>query len=574
VFQHGPDLPIGWEVALRLKGMQTKHLNDLQRWNDFADWLENQSIDDLKRVPSEVWRRAVWLCSLAPIYQSQIEGLTDFHEPTERVMNRLIPTTDHPFLQAEKRLALALGTWAFRGPNAPEIVEHANAATALLTGLATQRGPAEIVNQEYLMTTFTEPFMTLNNVIPILETVPQSIVLHWDSAFQVPEHLPVAPFIEQIESPVLRVMMSGERHSAPRLRYLANELDKARKKTTGPVLRDLRRCLWAEALVLRNTPLLEHYSHLAMEDLKEAATEADSVFALEALAHLVFEETRLSGNPDPFRPTPVLRNATYQRFVQVTESLIADSPKALHLVLTLVRSFSLEREKEWKHYFTADNGIHREYFDYRKQAQTARAATDSPEGLFDLVMNLRHADRQWAEKGSSTAPDAPTLDEGRALRILKKLHQRYPQREEWTVELAMRTPDEDEAYRLLDQVMAQGEIVFHAALWAAPSALAANHFGRPDLGEGGRPEADMGQRLARWEKLRRVQGSRRWMRESDLLFRNANEETALNLMLDGAGSAEHAYSWLREREFGVLGRQARKRILLRTSRRQRRALAR
>lgn len=388
--------------------------------------------------------------------------------------------------------------------------------------------------------------------LPVLETLSHTLE-HWED-FSTRAKPIEADWLAAFDSPVLRLMMMDRRAEEAWVRHIIAELDKTQGAVEVAVVRDLRRYLWHASRILRQSPRMGKYYDIALQDMEAAAADgSDPWLALEALARLVAAEAAGSV-AEPFRTPAVSRTGNVHRFAQLADRLIETSPAARERVLAMVGLAGLSGEDEWKQYFEGYGRIKRHLVTYDGKAGKARVEAGAKEGMSDLVRGLGYADHQWAEwqqeersrllQTDAVSEGTAPPDEEQGLRILRELHERYPHREEWTMELALRTPNEEEAYRLLDEVMAQGEIAFHAALWSAPSALAANGFGRS-----GRPTPGMGQRLAQWEKLRRPEGSRRWMRESMVLFARADSSDAMNMMLDGAGTAEHAYSQLRGREF-------------------------
>jgi len=512
VLRQGSPLRPGAEARLRAFALQNSNAS-VTHWEALADWLEGLAEEQLGGFSADDLHALLTTLAFRRVGTENERTQERCREAQRRAFARLVETCGRDSWRAELLMASAVS--ALRHPSTlDQAVADANAAAALWAKLspddANGRGalPGRIAGSDLGLEIFSCGS-------PIYETLPSLA-----RSFEVSsERNPLDPErVAALASPVLRVLALRNREA--RWPAVLDELADLGEEGDPRVRRDLRRLLW---YLLPNEG---DGRRIVQEDCEAAINdEEDPFFGFEAALHLSrqlgLDLARYPPRDHAFSslPSGPARERLERFGAGLLEPGAATRPWA-HILIA--------RHGLWNHFDLALRLPQSHKFPvWDPEAWIARAEAGEETGLYALAARLRAAD---------AAADA---EEG--LRLARLLRERYPGREEWAVELALRTPDPEETARLLDEAMADGEPGFRAALLATSPF---RHREPEGLWDSERKEA-AARRLADWERDRRPRGPRRWMREAiPMLAPFRPGDPAWDLLFDGAGSAEGAFELL------------------------------
>lgn len=500
-----PEMSLNTEVRLRAMALRESDRAS-ERFEELAGWVESLGERELAGLTAE----AVGVL-LASLRTSRYNTKERAFAAMRRVVDRLLRVNAEPDFTAE--LLMVRGWQALEiGSETDSALDDANAAAEVWAARsATIRREGDVPPYLLRRRPIGNRFLIWGDEsLPEMETVPPaSLRLLKD---------PIDPeWAARLKSPVLRVMAGDDREI--RWKRVVAELATEREEGEAAVVRDLRRLLWSQA------PWEGDGLKLAIEDCEKATAEPGDVFlAFEA----AIWRSRLAMRRDP-EGRGVSRTSELVKLQDLAETLLPPDVETGRWANRLMRnSFptafaDLERIQE-----RAVSEPLRSWLPLvKEEAWLARGALGVEGGMSDLVACLHHSD---------SSDDA---EEG--LRVSRLLHERFPHRTEWAVELALRSPDDKEAFRLLDDAMPTGEAQKRAAFLATSALRLRENSWKPER----RDAAAL--RIARWEKSRRPSGDRRWLREViPMLADFSPGHQAWEMLFDGAGSAEGAFDRMLE----------------------------
>lgn len=506
LLEHDPEMTLNTEVRLRAKALREGDRAP-ERFEELADWVETRADGDLAGLTGEAV--GVLLASCRPSRSGSRERA---FAAMGRVIDRLRRVKSDPDFTAE--LLMVRAQWALEiSSTEKSALDDANAAAqawaARSETIRRESGdPPHLLRRRPVGNRLRT---SQDDWLPELETVPPTSVRLLANTVD-------PDWSARLESPVLRVM-AGDDHEV-RWQRVMTELATALEGGDAAVVRDLRRLLWSQA------PWEGEGLKLAMKDCERGTAEREDIFwAFEA----GIWGSRLVVRGDP-RGRGASRTGELEKLQNLADSLLPAGAENRRWATRLIQSshpiaFSdQEQRRELAFAETLRSWLPL----VKKEAWLARGAAGKETGMSDLVACLHHADFRGDVEGG--------------LRVARLLRERFPRRVEWAAELALRLPDESEAFRLLDASMPPGGARMRAALLATSALRLRENSWTTER----RDAAAL--RIVRWEKSRRPTGDRRWLREViPMLVDYSPGHEAWELLLDGAGSAEGAFDRMLER---------------------------
>jgi len=501
---HDPEMSVNTAGLLRATALRQSDRGS-ENFKELAGWVQARSDEELARLSGEV---VGFLVASFGYRHSGSERISDsIHE----LIDRLLQVNKDPDRVAELRMIRAF-YFVRMGVEIDSALNDADAAaTAWALLSAEMRSESDLPNRLMQRYPFGKHFgHPAYDGFPELETVPPASVRLLEEEID-------PAWADRLESPVLRVMAGDDRELC-RQRLLA-ELETARGKGDGPVVRDLRRLLWAFSLRWE-----EKEQQLAREDCEKGASDQDDVFfAFESEIWRV----RLAARAETWRQ--IRHPDELEELRERAKTFLLPGAETTGWVNRLLMRYlgfavsEYERDQELVIFESVGHWLPL----VNKQVWLTRGAEGKEEGMSDLAARLAYADsRNDREEG---------------LQVARLAHARFPHRREWAVELALRIPGDDESFRLLDEAFPTGEVMMRWLLLTTSSLRVRENQWRA----GDRNEAAL--RIARWEMSRRPSGDRRWLREViPMLADFSPGHAAWEMLFDGAGSAEGAFDLMLE----------------------------
>lgn len=502
---HDPEMSVNTAGLLRATALRQSDRRP-EHFEELAGWVDARSDEDLDDLSGDV---VGFLVASFGYRHSASERISD---AIDKLIDRLLQVNKDPDRVAELRMIRAF-YFVRMGVEMDSALNDADAAAEVWSlRSAEMRRAGDLSERLMRRYPFGKHFgHPAYDGFPELETVPPASVRLLEKEID-------PAWADRLESPVLRVMAGDDRELC-RQRLFA-ELETARGKGDGPVVRDLRRLLWAFSLRWE-----EKDQQLAREDCEKGASEQDDVFfafeseiwrvRLAARAETSWRQIRHPGELEELRDR--------------AKTLLPPGAETTGWVNRLLMRYlgfavsEYERNRELVIFETLRHWLPL----VNKKAWLARGAAREEEGLSDLAARLAYADsRNDREDG---------------LQVARLAHARFPHRREWAVELALRISGDDESFRLFDDALSTGGARMRSLLLTT-SALRVreNQWSADD-----RNEAAL--RIARWEMSRRPFGDRRWLREViPMLADFSPGHAAWEMLFDGAGSAEGAFDLMLE----------------------------